>query len=82
MRYHTLRSSITRNLATPAQATWPRGVDPPAVPAGYRANAGPRRTVPPAVGERRGEQLLWQQALGNCPQCLGIGCNDCCHTGR
>jgi hypothetical protein len=85
MRYPTFRSWIMLNLILPAQATWPREVDRPGVPAGGRANAGLRRPVSlaPTVGEHRGSQLRARhQALGNCPACLGIGCNDCCHTGR
>lgn len=85
MRYPTFRSWIIFNLYLAAQAAWPHGLGRFGVPAEGRANAGLQRPVPrpPTVGQHRGEQLrARRQALGNCPECLGFGCNDCCHTGR
>ncbi len=73
---HRLRG-VTRRISipTPAQSCLPVG--PSTAP---KAQARPARAFPPFARHRLPVSLV--RLLGvDCPQCRGIGCAVCAHTG-
>jgi hypothetical protein len=85
MRYPTLSPWIMLKLPIPAGDPWARAVSHAAMPTTGRADVGPRLAKPHALStdsHREAQPHTRSLAIGNCPECFGTGCNDCCHTGR